>query len=297
LPEDRGHAQQPLSDAPGGAVSTASPAKTGLDLHGWVGNASGEGLAGIDIEIESRGFDGEDIAAFVVTSDWRGDFLLEDLVRGRQYRLQIQPQGAYAAHNLDSFDTERADALRRIVLKRIDLVDVDGMIVDTDGAPVADFELTVSSLTAEFPDRVIRSDSSGYFNLSAFPAGELRISTRASDYYRIKGLELRPDEYRNLRLVIDRGSYHLSGWVSDESGVPLAQARVNLKSAFAMEDYHSFSYRSTTTDENGEFVFPRLGGHKATLGVYAKGYVTRIRQHEFGSFSERLEISLQPQPR
>ncbi len=269
------------------------PVKSGISLNGWVGDESGSGLEGIEIEIESHGFDGEEIITTGAISNAGGDFLLENIVPGRQYKLEIKPQRSYAGHSLDSFTADSAEALEKITLARIELVDAEGMIVDTNLAPVADFELTVRSLTAQFPDRAIRSDSSGYFKLSPFPAGELRIATNASDYYRIKGLELRPDEYRNLTLIIDRGNYHLSGWVSDDNGASLAQIQVTLKSAFATDEYHSFSYRSTVTDDNGGFEFSQLGGHRLTLGIYASGFKTHISEHEFKSFSDSIEIKLQ----
>jgi len=273
----------------------SAPAETGIDLAGWVGNANGTGLGGIEIEAESLGFDGEKIVTISAASNGSGDFLLENIVPERQYKLEIKPQDSYAGHRLDAFTSGSAEALKKIILDRIELVDVEGMIVDTNLAPVADFELSVRSLAVEFPDRIIRSDSTGYFKLSAFPAGELRIATNASDYYRIKGLELRPDEYHNLTLMIDRGNYHLSGWVSDDNGAPLAQVQVTLKSAFATGDYHSFSYRSTVTDDNGGFEFAQLGGHRLSVGVYARGFETNIRQHEFKSFADSIEVRLKRQ--
>lgn len=280
------------------AVTSENPASAaaepGTSLSGWVGTESGSGLEGIQIEIQSLGFDGEEKVTTTVTSKASGGFQLENIVPDRQYRLEIKPQRSYAGHSLDSFTTDSAEALEEITLVRIELVDAEGMIVDTDLAPVADFELSVRSLAAQFPDRVIRSDSSGYFKLTAFPAGELRIATNASDYYRIKGIKLRPDEYRNLTLIIDRGSYHLSGWVSDDNGAPLAQAQVTLKSAFATDEYHSFSYRSAVTDDNGGFEFAQLGGHRLTLGIYASGFKSSIVQHDFKSFADSVEIKLQP---
>jgi len=274
-------------------VDQSSAVEPGITLNGWIGNDSGAGLEGIEIEVESQGFDGEEIVKKLVTSNASGEFFLENIVPERQYKLEIKSQRSYAGHSLDSFTADSAEALKKITLARIELVDAEGMIVDTNLAPVANFELSVRSLAAQFPDRAIRSDSSGYFKLTAFPAGELRIATNASDYYRIKGLELRPDEYRNLTLIIDRGNYHLSGWVSDDNGAPLAQVQVTLKSAFATDEYHSFSYRSTVTDDNGGFEFTQLGGHRLTLGIYASGFKTLIRQHEFKSFADSLEIKLQ----
>ena len=287
-----------LIPAPEPAVTDSrqpAPARTGITLTGWVGNANGTGLDGIVIEVESRGFDGEEIVTISATSNGSGEFTLENIVPDRQYKLEIKPQGSYAGYSLDEFTSGNAETLNKIILDRVELVDAEGMIVDTNLSPVPDFELTVRSLAVEFPDRVIRSDSTGYFKLTAFPAGELRIATNASDYYRIKGLELKPDEYHNLTLMIDRGSYHLSGWVSDDNGAPLAQVQVTLKSAFATDEYHSFSYRSTVTDANGGFEFAGLGGHRLTLGIYARGFESYIKQYDFKSFADSIEIRLQRQ--
>jgi len=284
----------PVTEAVASETVQSAPPEPGISLQGWVGSEDGNGLEGIEIDIESHGFDGEEIVKTTATSNAGGEFLLENIVADRQYKLEIKPQRSYAGHSLDSFTTDDAEALQEITLARVELVDAEGMIVDTNLAPVANFELTVRSLVAQFPDRNISSDSSGYFKLSAFPAGELRIATNASDYYRIKGIELRPDEYRNLTLIIDRGNYHLSGWVSDDNGAPLAQVQVTLKSAFATDEYHSFSYRSTVTDDSGGFEFSQLGGHRSTLGIYASGFKTYIDEHEFKSFSDSVQIKLQP---
>ncbi len=274
--------------------SAAVPDNT-IDLRGSIVDSAGSVVGGIEIEIESRGLDGEEIQGRRSRSNDSGEFVLRGIVPGRQYRLEVRPQGDYAAYSLDSFTSDDSKALERIVLKQVKLVDVDGMIVDTGFAPVADFELTVRSLSTEYPDRVIRSDSSGFFSLPAFPAGEIRIATTASDYYRIKGIELKPDEYRNLTLMIDRGNHHLSGWVGDENGAPLEDVQITIKSAFAADDYHSFSYRTGVTDASGGFEFAGLGGHRLTLGIYARGYESLIRQHEFESFADRIELRLQRQ--
>ena len=266
-----------------------------VTIRGQVRNASGAGLADIEVRIESLVVTGGQVATIRALTDERGVFAVAGLAPEMQYKLSIDPQQTYGGYRLDAFSANQADGLMDIVLPGIDLVDVDGMIVDTNLLPVADFELTMRSLAVEFPDRVIRSDSTGYFSLTAFPAGEVDIATNASDYFQIKGLELRRDEYQSLRLVIDRGSYHLSGWVGDDNDAPLAETQVTLKSAFETDGYHSFSYRSTITDENGAFEFTRLGGHPLTLGIYANGFETYIRQHEFRSFSDTIAIRLQRQ--
>ncbi|HUV23270.1 MAG TPA: carboxypeptidase-like regulatory domain-containing protein [Gammaproteobacteria bacterium] len=269
-----------------------APEEYTLPVNGRVSNASGAALAGLEIEIESKGFDGEDISGARVVSDRLGAFSLQ-VVPQRQYSLHIPAAGDYAGYSLDSFTHEDSERLRDIVLERVELVDVDGLIVDVDLSPVADFELSLRHLTLDYPERIIRSDSTGFFSVKGFPAGEWRIATNQSDYFRIKGLELKPGEYRNLTLKIDRGSYHLSGWVRDSYGTPLAEVTVTLKSAFAADGYHSFSYRSLATDANGAFEFAGLGGHRLTIGIYATGFETYIKQYDFKSFSDTLEIVLE----
>jgi hypothetical protein len=258
-------------------------------VNGRVGNASGAPLADVDIELESKGFDGEEIVRTRVSSGQLGNFTLH-MVPSRQYLLSIQARGDYAGYRLEAFTDSSAEPLKNIILERLELVDVDGMIVDTNKAPVADFELRLRHLTLDFPDRDIRSDSSGYFSVKRFPAGEWRIASNKSDYYRIKGLEIKPGEYRNLTLMIDRGNHFLSGWVSDANGMPLSGVIITVKSAFATDDYHSFSYRSVESDANGAFEFADLGGHQLTLGVYRPGFRTLIRKHNFSSYSDHINI-------
>jgi len=269
----------------------ALPAEDTVAVNGRISNSAGDALSGFEIEVENHGFDGEEIVLNRISSDQRGEFTI-DLVPQRQYKLSIKPTRDYAGYSIDAFTAEAAGHLQNIVLEQIELIDIDGMIVDTDRAPLADFELQLRHMSVEFPDTVIRSDSSGYFALRDFPAGELRIATNTPDYFRIKGLQLRSDEYRNLTLIIDRGRYQLSGRVSDANGTPLAQAQVTVKSAFATAEYHSFSRRATTTDANGSFSFAELGGHRVTLGVYASGFKTHIEHHEFQSFSDSLMVVL-----
>jgi hypothetical protein len=260
-------------------------------VSGRVGDTSGAPLADREIEFENRGFDGAEVTRSRVVSDALGNFSLP-LVPGRRYQLSIAAAGDYAGYRLEDFTDSTAEGLRNILLERVELVDVDGMIVDTNYSPVADFELGLRHLTLEYPNLSIRTDSSGYFSLRRIPAGAWRIASDQSDYYRIKGVELRAGEYRNLTLMIDRGDYYLSGWVRDTDGIPVAQAVITLKSAFAAEGYHSFSYRSLGTDDNGAFAFDQLGGHPLTLGVYAPGYKTLVRQHRFNSFADNIDLVL-----
>ena len=178
-------------------------------------------------------------------SDSLGMFTFTDLDPTGKYQMRIDPSAEYAGYFLDFFTIDSLAKPHEIVLPRLNLAELQGTVVDSDYAPIADFTLTVDSLETEYPTRKIVSDASGYFRIENFPVGELRIYTAAPDYFRIRGLELRADEYRNLTLVIDRGSYRLGGIVRNENARPQPHVRVTLKSVIATGDYHSYSYRTT----------------------------------------------------
>jgi len=273
-------------------VEPSQQAQSFTSLTGWIRNVAGTGLAEIEIAVQSLGLDRENMVARRTLSNQRGEFKIDGLVPGRQYRLRVEPTAEYSGYKLDSLILSNNAEPMNIILQQVELVDIAGMIVDTNRAPVSDFTFTVSSRSKQYPARTLSSDSSGYFRLDAFPAGELRIATATPDYFRIKGLELKSNEYTNLSLAIDRGNYHLSGWVSDASGASLAGVRVTLKSEFTNDGYLSQSFRTRTTDIDGAFSFAQLGGQLHTLGVYANGYKSQILHHEFQSFHDTLEIRL-----
>ncbi len=284
----------PARAAPDAVI--AAPAERAAPAHasvvGRVRDTSGTPLEGIAVIAETRTANGLRVAGSNATSDSGGEFRFDDLMPGRLYSLTIEPQQNHAAYSLDSFTAGRSEQLPDILLQPLELVDIDGMVVDADRLPVADFEFRVFSLASEFPERVLRSDSSGFFSLRGFPAGEIGIATGETDYFRIQGLALRADTYRNLTLVIDRGSYYLGGWVSDASGVPLGGAQITLQSSLAGDGYHSFSYRTTVADQSGAFEFAQLGGNRATLNVLADGYETHVEEHEFASFADSIAVRL-----
>ena len=181
-----------------------------------------------------------------------------------------------------------------IVLDSVELVSLDGMIVDVNNAPVADFEILVQNIGIAYPGRKIISDPSGFFQLVNFPAGELQLSTSGTELFEITGITLRADEYRNLALALDKGSHHFVGaGLAMNSVAPVTQARVMLTSAFSREDYRSSSYRFRLTDINGGFVFSGLGGQDHQLSADAIGYQTLRFNYSFQSFTDNLNIQLQ----
>ncbi len=265
----------------------------GVVVQGSVKNQLGQGISGMQIEISPKVRSAWQQIVYVASTDHRGDFQYSAIPQNSEYRLEVLASGRYVGTLLDSFAVVRDMPAVTIILESVELVTVDGMIVDTNDAPVADFEILVQNVGIAYPMRKIVSDTSGFFQLAQFPAGELQLSTSGTEHFKITGVTLRPGEYRTLTLTLDKGSYHLSGWVSDEFGAPVAQARVVLTSDFSRGDHHSSSYRFRVTDSIGGFTFSGVGGQDHQLSVDAIGYETRELYYRFQSFSDNLKIQLQ----
>lgn len=261
-------------------------------LVGRIVDTDGKGLASIKIRLRTqRGNNREFILRQAVT-DAKGGFMLDDLDPQGIYLLFTEALTEYPGYRLDSFTLDSLPVPFIIRLDRLELVDIEGTVVDAEHAPVANFTLTIDSLDTDYPSRAVTSDASGYFRLEAFPAGGLKIYAATPEYFRILGLRTRAEEYRNLTLVIDRGRYRLAGRILDEHDLPVAPARITLNSVIAGSEYHSHASRTSLTDASGHFEFTSLGGIAHTLGVYANGYKPHIEYHEFQSFSDHLEIRL-----
>lgn len=267
-------------------------ATNSTNVAGWIGNDLGEGLGGRKIAIRAKAGQGGGINFYAVISADDGSFFFEGIRSRLNYRLEINPDDEYAGFTLEPYLVTSDTPPLTIVLERLKMVDLEGMVVGTDSAPVGNFSINVENLSLDYPDRRVTSDSSGFFELKNFPAGELKLSTTAPEYFKLTGLNIRENEYRYLVITLDKGNYFLNGWVYDDNGVPLEGARATLQSAFEVDDYHSYAYRTSITDSYGAFQFSGLGGLPQTLGVYARGFNTHLQRHEFSDYSDTVEIRL-----
>lgn len=275
--------------------STNQPAESPLPVRlvGRIVDMEGKGLASIKIWLRSLRSTNRRFILRRALTDTKGGFVLDDLDPYNSYLLFTEAAAEYPGYRLDGFTLDSLPTPFEIRLSRLDLVDVEGTVVDAEHAPIAGFTLTIDSLDSEYPSRTVTSDLSGYFRLEDFPAGELKIYTGTPEYFGILGLRARVDEYRNLTLVIDRGRYRLAGRILDKRGFPIVPARITLSSVIADNEYRSHAYRTSLTDASGSFEFTGLSGVTHTLGVYANGYKPHVESHVFQNFSDRLEIRLQ----
>ena len=261
-------------------------------LLGRIVDMDGKGLSSIKIRLRTVHGQGREFIFRHAVTDAKGEFVLGDLDPQGVYLLFTQPLTEYPGYRLNGFTLDSLPEPFEIRLKRLNLMDIEGTVVDAEHAPIANFTLTIDSIDTVYPSRSVTSDISGHFRLEAFPAGGLKIYTAIPEYFRILGLRTKAEEYRNLTLVIDRGGYRLAGRILDERNLPIAAARVTLSSLIVGGEYQSHASRTSLTDASGHFEFNDLGGIAHTLGVYANGYKPHVEYHEFQSYSDHLKIHL-----
>jgi len=263
-----------------------------ISIDGWVGNDIGAGLGGLKIQISSRDKRGMVNVFHTVFSDERGYFTFEGIRSGDLYRLTVLSPPEYLYYVDEAFSVSHNTPQLNIVLESLRFIDIDGMIVNSKAEPIPNFEIYISNISTGTHARKIETDSSGFFSLRKFPAGEVILSTQGPEYFKITGLTLVANEYRNLRLVVDKGDHYLLGWVSDESGVPLAKSLVTLNSEIQAGVIEYLSYRVTGTDNAGNFDFDSVGSGAHLITVEAPGFNRKEIIHRFESQTDKVHITL-----
>ena len=263
-----------------------------IRVDGWVGNDIGASLEGLKIQISSRDKFGVSRIFYTTFSDDRGYFTFEGIRSGDLYRLTVLSPPKYLYYVDDEFSVSHNSPQINIVLESLKFIDIDGMIVNSETEPVPNFVIYITNISTGTHARKLETDSSGFFSLRNFPAGDVILSTQGPEYFKIKGLTLAPNEYRNLRLVVDKGDHYLLGWVSDESGIPLTKALVTINSEILDGSMQYLSYRVGATDSAGNFNFDSLGSGAHLITVEAPGFKRKEIIYRFESKTDKIHITL-----
>jgi protocatechuate 3,4-dioxygenase beta subunit len=263
-----------------------------LRLSGSVANDIGVALEGVRIEINALKSAAWDNYYLTVFSDAQGNFILEGVPAMTHYRLMAALAPDYPVYSDDDFYVGSDPKQLQIELKTLKFVNLGGMILNPESAPVTNFEIYINNLTTGVHSRKIVSDSSGFFMLERFPLGEVSLSTRGAEFFKISGLELTDLDYANLVLIVDRGDRYLSGWVSDENGIAVEKAMVTLDATITKDGIEYSSYRSQSTDSNGRFSFESIARGDHRISVYANGFNKLDAEHSLPTQSDQLQLTL-----
>ncbi|MCP4333743.1 MAG: carboxypeptidase regulatory-like domain-containing protein [Gammaproteobacteria bacterium] len=263
-----------------------------LRLSGWVGNDIGVSLEGARVDISALDSTGDNNYYLTVFTDHQGNFVLEGVRASTHYKLMVNLAPEYPVyHDADLYVGADPRHLG-ILLKSLKFVNVNGMILNPESAPVADFEIYIKNVTTGVHTRKIVSDSSGSFSLEDFPLGEVSLTTRGAEFYKISGLELGESDFTNLELIVDKGDRYLTGWINDENGIAVEKAMVTLDATITDGAIEYFSYRSRSTDSTGKFSFANVASGEHRISVYANGFNKLDVQHRFQSQSDQIHLTL-----
>jgi len=253
-----------------------------VNVHGQISDINEKGLSGIQVEISSTVTSATPNKIHATITDDSGSFTISHVPSGSDYRFEVLALGVYAGTVLDQLKVEPNMSPIAVALDTLELVSIDGTIVGTDYSPVPEFELLVRNIGIAYPGN--------------FPAGDIQLATNGDEHFEITGITLSPGEYRNMTLVLDKGSHELSGNVVDSFGQPIEQARIVATSKFSGGHYQSSSYRLKVTDSNGYFSFTNLGDWDRQLVVDATGYQPHTRHYSFQTQTDTLTVQLLANP-
>ncbi len=263
-----------------------------VTLDGLVSNDIGLGLAGARVELTAVYPRNSESFTLTEFSDERGRFSFEGVESDQTYKLSANLTPEYPLFEDAEFYVAASPSPIEIVLPTLQFVDLAGMVLDRDLAPVPNYEIYIDNLSTGIHARKIVSDSSGFFSLEHFPLGEISLSTRGAEFHKIAGIELTAGTYRNLELVVDRGNHYLSGWISDIHGMAIEKAMITLDRKFERNGMRHTSYRSQSTGDGGRFRFENLAGGEYRVTVYAFGYAMQEFTHRFDAQAAELHVRL-----
>lgn len=261
-------------------------------LSGRVSNDHGAPLEGARVDLTGLQPGNGNNYYLTVFSEPDGGFVLEGVPAGRKYKLSVNLTPEYSIYLDPDFRVSNDPRPLQIRLKSLKFIDIDGMILNRQGAPVPDFEIDVKNVTTGSHKRTIVSDSSGFFSLRNFPLGEVSFTTRGPEFFRISGLVLTGTEYRNLVLTIDKGSLSLSGWISTESGHIPKRAMVTLDRTDREGPVEYRQYSSQSIGNTGRFTFAGLSAGEYRLTIFAQSYHRTELKHRLGNQSEEIRVIL-----
>jgi hypothetical protein len=240
----------------------------GLALTGHVLEVTGGPIAGAAVHASMAG----EGSLYLATSDQAGRYSLA--LPGARYELIVEADGYVGVR--DTVDLMAASA-RSFRLEPAALI--TGRVVQADGqTPVAGAEVTAQP--SRWPWNAVlgpaTSDDAGHFELRALPAGQYRVSARASD---LVGVLERPlsiasgEAARDVVVTVSAGAV-LGGRVTAPSKDPVVKARVVLAAVGGRPRLEP--YATGETDAKGRYRLPGIIPGSYRLTVSAPGHGTAL---------------------
>ncbi len=273
-------------------------------LRGLVTDDAGQPVAGARIRAEPRGADAPSpspLASGPATSGPDGAFHVEEALYGYAYRLTAQATG-YASSVLDVPPVEPGMAVDPVHLVLTRGRRVVGSVVDTDGSPVAQAEVSLlwPLDPSEFrslwdrPATAATTNAQGAFVLPGTAPGEYEVDVGHSRYAQRPTTRVAvpagESDFDIGDLTLVAGAT-IHGIVTGPDGRPLAGATIRSMSQHGTGEAPT---RTATSDVDGRFRIEGLSSGLVDLGVRASGYPVLTRAGVRPNNDEPVLFELKP---
>ncbi len=272
-------------------------------IRGLVTDAAGQRVAGASIRTEPRGAGvppSFSFSATPATSGADGSFRVEEALYGHTHRLTAQAAG-YAPTILDLPPLEPGMPVDPVHLVLSKGRRVLGSVVDTDGDPVAEAQVSLlwpldpSDFRSGFetPAGAAATDGRGVFALPATGPGVYEILVSHDDYADRPPSQVEVPagesdfDLGDLALAAG-GAIH--GVVTGPGGEPVGRATIQARE----RDRFEAPARTSTTDADGRFRLRGFSSDLADLGVEASGYPVHVEPDVRVDQTDPVLIELRP---
>ncbi len=255
-----------------GVVPTDDPDREPRIVSGTVLGPDKRPVEGATIHVGRGG--GKPGATALATTDKRGTFrvdLSETLDKFHRLRLMARKVG-YGSVAGPQFDFEQtwegSDATRNFVLYLAQPCTIRGVVVDTDGKPIADQRVGLGGriryVAGSLSDT---SDAQGRFEFTDLPSAPINLHAyRKQGEARLNVFDLKPGETRDGLILKFSVVGVTSGIVLGPGDKPLAGIQVLLKSEF-----HPSDNTITNTGQDGKFVIHQVHKSRASFEASSRG--------------------------
>jgi protocatechuate 3,4-dioxygenase beta subunit len=286
LPVDAGETTDLVQDVrlePAGQLATVSGVLTGEE-------GSPVARASVQLYSEQRG------RRYQAVSDASGRFTLASVEESDDYRLWVHPARGYRDHTRDGVEVREPGPALTVKLESLGTGSLRGSMVDAEGRPLPGFTLWLRTAFGAGASTAVTGDAQGRFATGELPEGPVALETRAAPQLGVTGISLASGTPREVVIPLDVGGHELEGTLRAENGGPVGGARVSLHWSRADGGVNSRSFRETTSDATGRFVFTQLGAGVHTLSATAAGFRSARLDQAVGLGAPPVEIKLAASP-
>jgi len=209
-----------------------------------------------------------------IQSDDNGRFRIDGLLEASDYTIKVSSTSDYGIWLRENVEIVQPLEYS-VTLAESSSGRMAGSIVDRNQIPLP--KLSLLAMRGGSDGRVVsvESDDNGFFEINDFVASKLSFVSRSTPSIKIEGASIAAGDDVQVTLVVNIGSNELSGTlISEGTRTPISRANLTMTWQESFGNLRSRVSHSTTSDDNGVFLFSELGDGEWTLGINADGHKT-----------------------